>query len=86
MAGGSGRRASKAGLFLRLRPHCRTVREGAQSRLGLCMTRTVIVHIGAALAEIAGCFSFWMWLREIRLVLMPRMANSGQATARASFP
>jgi drug/metabolite transporter superfamily protein YnfA len=50
------------------------------------MTRTVIVHIGAALAEIAGCFSFWMWLREIRLVLMPRMANSGQATARASFP
>jgi hypothetical protein len=23
-----------------------------------------IVYIGAALAEIAGCFSFWMWLGE----------------------
>ena len=25
---------------------------------------TAIVYIAAALAEIAGCFSFWMWLRE----------------------
>ena len=28
------------------------------------MTRTVVAYIGAALAEIAGCFSFWMWLRD----------------------
>jgi small multidrug resistance family-3 protein len=25
--------------------------------------KTVVVYIGAALAEIAGCFSFWAWLR-----------------------
>ncbi len=25
---------------------------------------TAAVYIAAALAEIAGCFSFWMWLRE----------------------
>lgn len=25
--------------------------------------QTVIIYIGAALAEIAGCFSFWAWLR-----------------------
>ncbi len=25
--------------------------------------RTAFVYIGAALAEIAGCFSFWAWLR-----------------------
>jgi small multidrug resistance family-3 protein len=24
---------------------------------------TVLAYIGAALAEIAGCFSFWAWLR-----------------------
>ena len=28
------------------------------------MTRTAVVYIAAALAEIAGCFSFWIWLRE----------------------
>jgi small multidrug resistance family-3 protein len=28
------------------------------------MTKSAIVYVGAALAEIAGCFSFWMWLRE----------------------
>jgi small multidrug resistance family-3 protein len=28
------------------------------------MTRTAVAYIGAALAEIAGCFSFWMWLRD----------------------
>ena len=28
------------------------------------MTKTAVVYIAAALAEIAGCFSFWMWLRE----------------------
>lgn len=25
---------------------------------------TAIVYVAAALAEIAGCFSFWMWLRQ----------------------
>lgn len=25
---------------------------------------TVIAYIGAALAEIAGCFAFWAWLRK----------------------
>lgn len=24
----------------------------------------VLVYVGAALAEIAGCFCFWMWLRQ----------------------
>jgi len=28
------------------------------------MIKTSLVYVGAALAEIAGCFSFWMWLRE----------------------
>lgn len=28
------------------------------------MTRTTLVYIFAAVAEIAGCFSFWLWLRE----------------------
>jgi len=28
------------------------------------MIKTSLVYAGAALAEIAGCFSFWMWLRE----------------------
>ena len=28
------------------------------------MTRTALVYVGAALAEIAGCFGFWMWLRQ----------------------
>nr|WP_243746000.1 YnfA family protein [Tahibacter aquaticus] len=27
---------------------------------------TVLIYIGAALAEIAGCFGFWMWLRQGR--------------------
>lgn len=25
--------------------------------------KTVVVYIGAAIAEIAGCFAFWGWLR-----------------------
>jgi len=25
---------------------------------------TAMVYVGAALAEIAGCFCFWMWLRQ----------------------
>lgn len=28
------------------------------------MTKTALVYMAAAVAEIAGCFSFWMWLRE----------------------
>lgn len=24
---------------------------------------TILAYIGAALAEIAGCFAFWAWLR-----------------------
>lgn len=28
------------------------------------MTRTALVYVAAALAEIAGCFGFWLWLRE----------------------
>lgn len=27
------------------------------------MTKTALVYVAAALAEIAGCFSFWAWLR-----------------------
>jgi small multidrug resistance family-3 protein len=27
------------------------------------MTRTALIYAAAALAEIAGCFSFWAWLR-----------------------
>jgi small multidrug resistance family-3 protein len=27
------------------------------------MTHTTLVYIGAAIAEIAGCFAFWAWLR-----------------------
>jgi len=29
---------------------------------------TLLVYIGAALAEIAGCFAFWAWLRLARPV------------------
>lgn len=41
------------------------------------MIKTSFVYVGAALAEIAGCFSFWMWLREGRPVwwLAPGMAS-----------
>ncbi|KQY51187.1 YnfA family protein [Lysobacter sp. Root494] len=28
------------------------------------MTKTALVYIGAAMAEIAGCYGFWLWLRE----------------------
>lgn len=27
------------------------------------MTRTALIYVAAALAEIAGCFSIWSWLR-----------------------
>lgn len=41
------------------------------------MTRTALVYVAAALAEIAGCFSFWMWLRDGRPVwwLAPGLAS-----------
>ena len=32
------------------------------------MTRTLFAYSGAALAEIAGCFAFWAWLRLGRSV------------------
>lgn len=27
------------------------------------MIATLAIYVGAALAEIAGCFAFWAWLR-----------------------
>jgi small multidrug resistance family-3 protein len=41
------------------------------------MMQTFAVYAGAALAEIAGCFSFWAWLRlgKSPLWLMPGMAS-----------
>jgi len=41
------------------------------------MIKTSLVYVGAALAEIAGCFSFWMWLREGRPIwwLAPGMVS-----------
>jgi small multidrug resistance family-3 protein len=38
---------------------------------------TPLVYIGAALAEIGGCFAFWAWLRLGRsaLLLAPGMAS-----------
>ena len=30
------------------------------------MTRTLLVYLVAALAEIGGCFCFWIWLRQGR--------------------
>lgn len=38
---------------------------------------TVLLYIVAALAEIAGCFAFWAWMREGRsaLWLIPGMAS-----------
>mgnify|MGYP003526996250 CR=1 FL=1 len=39
--------------------------------------RTAIVYAGAAIAEIAGCFAFWAWLRlgKTALWLVPGMAS-----------
>lgn len=28
------------------------------------MTKTVLLYIAAAAAEIGGCFSYWLWMRE----------------------
>jgi len=38
---------------------------------------TVAAYLGAALAEIAGCFAFWAWLRlgRDRLWLVPGLAS-----------
>jgi small multidrug resistance family-3 protein len=38
---------------------------------------TLLIYTGAALAEIAGCFAFWAWLRLDRSVLwlVPGMAS-----------
>lgn len=40
------------------------------------MTRTALLYLAAAVAEIAGCFSFWAWLRSGRSawVLAPGVA------------
>ena len=41
------------------------------------ITMAVIAYIGAALAEIAGCFAFWAWLRMDRsaLWIVPGVAS-----------
>ena len=41
------------------------------------MMATLAIYIGAALAEIAGCFAFWAWLRLDRspLWLVPGIAS-----------
>lgn len=38
---------------------------------------TILAYIGAALAEIAGCFAFWAWLRLDKPIwwLVPGMAS-----------
>lgn len=38
---------------------------------------TIAIYIGAALAEIAGCFAFWAWLKLGRSIwwLLPGMAS-----------
>ncbi len=33
------------------------------------MTAAPFIYVGAAVAEIAGCFAFWAWLRQDRSVL-----------------
>lgn len=39
--------------------------------------QTIIIYVGAALAEIAGCFAFWAWLRMAKspLWLVPGCAS-----------
>jgi len=41
------------------------------------MTKAALVYIGAALAELGGCFSVWLWLRKGGTVgwLAPGMAS-----------
>lgn len=39
--------------------------------------RTIAAYVGAAMAEIAGCFAFWAWLRmgKSALWLLPGVAS-----------
>jgi small multidrug resistance family-3 protein len=41
------------------------------------MTRALFIYLGAALAEIAGCFAFWAWLKLHQPVwwIIPGMAS-----------
>ena len=41
------------------------------------MTRTALIYAGAAFAEIAGCFAFWMWLRQGKSIwwIIPGVAS-----------
>jgi small multidrug resistance family-3 protein len=41
------------------------------------MTRALFIYLGAALAEIAGCFAFWAWLRLHQSVwwIVPGLAS-----------
>lgn len=41
------------------------------------MTRAAAIYLGAAVAEIAGCFCFWIWLRNGKpaLWLVPGMIS-----------
>ncbi|TDR47665.1 small multidrug resistance family-3 protein [Tahibacter aquaticus] len=41
------------------------------------MAKTGLVYVAAALAEIAGCFGFWLWLRQGRsaLWLLPALLS-----------
>lgn len=41
------------------------------------MTRTALIYAGAAIAEIAGCFAFWAWLRQGQSIwwIAPGMAS-----------
>jgi small multidrug resistance family-3 protein len=41
------------------------------------MTRALFIYFGAALAEIAGCFAFWAWLKLRQPVwwIIPGMAS-----------
>lgn len=41
------------------------------------MLKTALVYVAAALAEIAGCFSAWMWLKEAKPVwwIAPGLAS-----------
>lgn len=41
------------------------------------MITSVVVYLGAALAEIAGCFAFWAWLRldKSAIWLVPGMIS-----------
>ena len=41
------------------------------------MTRALLIYVAAAVAEIAGCFAFWAWLRLHQPVwwIIPGMAS-----------